>query len=146
LVFGGEADVSLTGFSGTAGDSDANDTIDASVDTLSSLRARLGFANGPILAFLTGGIAYASGDFTINDNIGEFDENSGSGKIGAFGGVVGGGIEVAASRHVSMRVEGLYYFFDERIDTSDFTDDSDEGDYFGIDNTFVVRAALNFRL
>jgi opacity protein-like surface antigen len=146
LVFGVEADASLAGLSGQTADDGGDDVIEAKIDVLATVRGRLGLATGPVLLYATGGLAYAGGSFTLIDDLGEGDENSGTVSLSTFGGVVGAGVEFAASQKVSLRVEGLYYMFGGEVDTSDLTDDSDDGDFLALDNVFVIRGGINFRL
>jgi outer membrane immunogenic protein len=146
MVYGVEADVSFTGISDDVGDDDGDDRIAADIDVLASLRARVGVASGHVLGYVTGGLAYAAGTFTVTDDLDDVSENSGSTRMDTFGGVVGGGVEVGVGRNASVRLEGLYYVFGREIDTSGLTDDSDDGDFLALQSVGVIRAAVNFRL
>jgi outer membrane immunogenic protein len=146
LVFGIETDLSLTKIDDSVGDDDGDDVISAELDYLASLRARIGGASGPALFYATLGLALSGGVFTVIDELGEDDEESGSLRWNTVGGVVGGGVELAAGEHMSFRVEGLYYMFGEEFDTSELTDESDDGDFLALDNLWAIRAAVNFRL
>lgn len=146
LVFGIEADVSFTDFSDETADGEGDDIIEADIDFLASLRLRGGLAHDRLLVYGTGGLAYVSGEYTIIDDKGDVDENSGDVDIDSIGGVVGGGLEWAAMDNVSFRVEGLYYFFDDEEDTSDVTDDSDPDDFLELQDIWVIRGGINFLL
>ncbi len=62
---------------------------------------------------------------------------------GEVGFVIGTGLDVKLTEHVSIGMEGLYYFFDD--DKVDFFVDEDRVDDTDIDNDFaVVRARLSF--
>jgi outer membrane immunogenic protein len=88
------------------------------VDTLVSIRGRLGYAIGPTLLYGTGGVAFfGEGDV--------FDEDSDTGYV------VGGGLERKLTRNVSLGVEGLYYSFEDEV-----TDDEI--------NFWAVRARATF--
>jgi outer membrane immunogenic protein len=147
LVIGIEADISFTDFKDDVADNDGNDIIEADIDLLASLRLRAGLAHDRLLIYGTGGVAYASGEFTVIDDQGiEGEENSGDADIDSFGGVVGGGLEWAAMDNVSLRIEGLYYVFDDEEDTSDLTDDSDPDDFLELEDIWVIRGGINILL
>jgi outer membrane immunogenic protein len=143
IVFGVEADISFTDFSGDADDADGFDVVEADVDFLASLRARLGFAADTLLIYATGGLAYADGKFKITDS--DQAVQKASFDIDEFGFVVGGGLEWAASEHATLRIEGLYYGFGHEEDISDATDDADEEDFLELKDVIVVRAGANWR-
>ncbi len=94
------------------------------LDYLASLRARLGYARGSLLVYLTGGIAFAGFDaqdvtitkqrrrgtkqYTFQDE----DDNR-------IGFVVGAGAEYKLRPNMSIGVEGLYYDFGDSTKTWD---------------------------
>lgn len=144
FVWGLEADISLTDLKDDVGDDGGNDRIEFDLDALASLRLRAGIAADRALFYVTGGVAYASGEFTVIDDAGP-GEDTGSVDLDAFGGVVGGGAAFAISDNASLRLEGLYYIFDEEKDTSNLTSDSDDGDSLSLEDVFVIRAGLDWR-
>jgi outer membrane immunogenic protein len=126
------------------GDEGGNDRIEFELDALASLRLRAGIAADRALIYVTGGLAYASGEFTVIDDAGP-GQDTGSVDLDSFGGVVGGGAAFAISDNASLRLEGLYYIFDDEKDTSDLTSDSDDGDSLSLEDVFVIRAGLDWR-
>jgi outer membrane immunogenic protein len=138
IVFGIEADVSFPDWNdtvnncGNSGGCTSNATLD--VDLLASLRGRLGFAFDRTMIYATGGVAYEDSEWEQrNSDPDDYD-------LSGFGGVVGAGIEHAVFDNVSVRVEGLYYFFDEDedIDKGEFTD----GDNVEISDAWVIRGGV----
>ena len=107
LVFGIEAEASLVDASDTIYDSmsDAhrhpNNTIKTSSDYAGTVRARLGYAAGRFLPYLTAGVAGANAKVSATD--GPLSES-------AFlvGWTVGGGIEYALNKNWSVRAEYLH--------------------------------------
>ena len=80
------------------------------------------------------------------DNKGGKGQNQGSLSFTSWGGVVGAGVEHKFTQNVSMRLEGLYYFFDSvQHSTSHLTKDSDKHDYVALNSAAVVQLGLNFR-
>lgn len=91
--------------------------LNREIDLEASLRARAGFASGPMLIYATGGIAYADIDRTLEttNTANSFtlsDEDKGS-----WGWVAGGGLEFKLMQNVSLGAEYLY----SRYDDDDFT-------------------------
>jgi outer membrane immunogenic protein len=79
-------------------------------DVLASLRARLGLAFGRSLIYATGGLAYTKGTF-----VGISPDNTQTlGKFSKWGSVWGGGIEWKGAPNFSVRLEGLWYHFDDK--------------------------------
>lgn len=145
IVVGIEADASFTDFSGDTED-DQNDIVEAKLDYLASLRARAGFTLDNILVYATGGVAYANGKYKLIDDAADFDDaESFNLKIDEFGYVVGGGIEWAATETVSLRVEGLYYGFGDKVGLDEDDPDVDEDDYLEFKDLYVVRGGVSFR-
>ncbi len=145
IVLGVEADISFTDFAGDTVD-DQSDIVEAKLDYLASLRARAGFALDNLLIFATGGVALAKGQFKVTDDAGDpDDEERFSEKINEWGYVVGGGVEWAATEMVSLRVEGLYYGFDHKINLNEDLPDVDEDDTLEFNDVYVVRAGVNLR-
>lgn len=145
FLWGIEGDLSLTEIDGdSTSDIGGDDRLEYDLNVLASLRLRAGVVLDSLLLHLTGGVSYVNADFDIIDNQGALDENSGNVDYNAFGGVVGAGAALAMSDNWSIRVDGLYYLFNEEEDTSHVTDDSDPGDFLAIDNVFVIRGGIDF--
>jgi outer membrane immunogenic protein len=146
FLLGIEADVSFLDFEDEVADNEGNDIIEVDLDFLASLRLRGGAALDRVLVYATGGVAYAGGEYTLIDDAGTGDENSGDVDIDAFGGVVGGGLEWAVTDGLSLRAEGLYFFFDDEEDTSDVTNDSDPDDFLELEDVWMIRGGINLLL
>lgn len=141
FVVGLEADIALLNISENAFEpEDASEETTAELDSLSSLRARAGFAMDNVLFYGTAGVAYAVGDYRIVD-----DDEKGSVSLDQVGLAVGGGVEWGATENISLRAEGLYYAFNGREDTSDLTSDADPDDFIELNDIFVARLGASFR-
>ncbi len=92
MVFGAEADLSLTGIDRGAFNN----------DYLGSVRARLGYGFDRVLIYATGGFAYAGGEFG-----GVIDRTH-------YGYALGFGLEGTITSNVSVRLEYLYSDFGTR--------------------------------
>ncbi len=116
--------------------------MDAELNYLASARLRVGYAmEGGWLPYLTGGVALAGYEIFIDeedDETADLDET-------AFGGVVGGGVEVMLYENWSLRAEGLYYFFDDETSLDGVTSFAEDGDFFSLEDVIVGRIGLNFR-
>lgn len=139
LVLGIEADFTWVGFEDSYENANG-DWLSGDVDYLASVRARAGYAMDDILLYATGGVA-----FTEAKAHGEQHGNNDEVKFDDIGGVVGGGVEWAASDLVSLRAEGLYYFFGDKEDASDWHSAQD-GEELEFDDAFVVRVGASLHL
>ncbi|MGE3226211.1 MAG: outer membrane protein, partial [Parvibaculaceae bacterium] len=117
-----------------------SDRILGDVDYLASIRARAGYAMDEILIYATGGVAFTEAKIK-GEQHGNFDKA----KFNDVGGVVGGGLEWAASDMVSLRAEGLYYFFGDDEDVSDWHSAND-GEEFEFDDAFILRVGASIHL
>lgn len=142
LVLGIEADFTWAGFDDSANEAGGSggDRINGDVDYLASIRARAGYAMDDILVYATGGVAFTEAEIE-GEQHGNFD----NAKFNDVGGVVGGGVEWAASDMVSLRAEGLYYFFGDKEDVSDWHSAYD-GEEFEFDDAFVLRVGASIHL
>lgn len=142
LVIGVEADISGSDVSGDTQFTGffAPSTTDAGYDVnwLATIRGRLGFTAGKFLVYGTGGVAYAD----IESN---FQVGGGAGRPGGTfsetrqGYVVGGGLEYALSRNISLKAEYLY------IELEDKEYRLTSG-WFGSDLTLeTARIGVNYR-
>ncbi|MEP0519044.1 MAG: outer membrane protein [Hyphomicrobiales bacterium] len=108
LVFGIEGDLAATDLKETSGG------VTLESDLTGSIRGRVGYAFDRILAYGTGGVAFA--DVSASDGT-VSDDNWHSGYV------VGAGIEAAMSENVLARVEYLYTDFgDETYNLTTATD------------------------
>jgi outer membrane immunogenic protein len=90
----------------------------SNVDSLASIRGRLGVAvdeGQRALLYATAGFAWADADATFYSS-GRASDTQVSFDYDDVGGVVGGGVEWAASQSIRIRAEGLYYWFDDKAD------------------------------
>jgi outer membrane immunogenic protein len=110
------------------------------VDYLASIRARAGYAMDDILVYATGGVAFTEAKID-----GEQHGFSDDAKFNDVGGVAGGGLEWAASDMLSLRAEGLYYFFGDKQDISDWHSANDD-DEFEFEDAFVLRLGASIHL
>ncbi len=146
VVLGVEADVTFVDWQDTivvsATSGDLTIGISGDVDLLWSVRARLGFAVDRALVYATGGVAFSDADWAVNG-----EDGSGSVDFDDVGGVVGGGVELAVKDWLTFRLEGLYYIFDDRIDTAGIVDPEslDTGDFAEFDDAYVIRVGVSFR-
>lgn len=135
-VLGVEADLSFSDAKASA-----YDLIESRLETLSTLRARLGYSFGPTLVYLTGGVAF--GDPKVKDLLGLGLETKGRGT----GWVAGSGVEHAFTSQVIGRVEYLYADFGKARHSVPFvvgtaTGGQTESVSF---NLSAVRAALAYK-
>jgi outer membrane immunogenic protein len=164
IVFGIEGDISFIGgldndaFPATTADETTGIGLDN--DFLASVRARLGWADNNVMFYVTGGVAWYEGELSVKEDWEgckqEFDWMTDPAcdlDISETGGVVGAGIEWAPWQNVSIRAEGLYYFFDDRTKLCDWDDcnpdnwklvEADTGDFFELDDALVARVGINF--
>ena len=137
LVFGIEADATATNVSGTILARRTSDGgASAAVDLLGSVRARAGVAFDKTLVYGTAGIATgnATGATFETPDSSQFDRFA----FSKLGGVVGAGVEYAISDKFSVRLEGLYYVFDDSVDISG-NGSGRTGDVATFNSAFSVR-------
>ncbi len=108
FVIGIEADASLA----TLGGSDLLVLYDVEdrLESLLSLRARLGVASGPFLAYGTLGVAAGNSSFSSEiSDIGKGSPTTATGSGFATGVIGGGGVEYAMTENISLKGEALVY-------------------------------------
>ena len=149
IVIGIEGDLTFTGFEDEddipcAGDCESSredgDHQVGEVDFLASVRGRLGFAFDRALIYGTGGVAFTQASWETHQH-----GNDDKAKFNDLGGVVGGGFEYAATDAISVRAEGLYYFFGDKQSVSDFHS-AETGESVEFDDAFVVRVGASWHL
>lgn len=142
IIFGIEADVNFNPNGWDAyGATDSDDEWQtASVDVLGSIRGRLGLASGNAQYYLTGGVAMSDAEWVSTR-----DGNVDTAEFNDIGGVVGAGLELKVSEHMSIRGEGLYYFFNDSVNVDDFYEgDSDES--VELENIMIFRVGASWHL
>ncbi len=112
----------------------------ADIDWFSTLRGRVGYAAGPTLLYVTGGLAFADVDYSVSGTNGPTSFAMSNGSI-ETGYTVGGGLEWAFAPNWSLKSEYLY------VDLGDQTVTSPGGTFrSSTDLDFhTVRAGLNYR-
>ena len=143
IVLGIEGDITFTDWSDSKSPSVDYETLSGNINFLASLRGRVGIAFDDILLFGTGGFAMADADYKQN-----YDGTTQTWDFKKLGGVVGGGAEWAMSDNFSLRAEGLYYFLNDRKDTSNFNGCCpSSADFVKFEDAFVIRVggSLYFR-
>lgn len=150
FVLGIEADGSFMDWSGVAHSVESSDEVTAEMDFLGSVRARIGMPLGAdrrVLAYATGGLAFADASATVWED-GRVSDDPLSSKTYDFddlGGVVGGGVEWAATEQFRVRIESLYYFFDDKHDiVEDEGFSAEEGDFVELENAWAVRVGASW--
>lgn len=152
LVFGAEGDFSFGKLDdqieiverGNIFGSPYTDTtrFDVQFEKLASLRARIGYAAGPLQIFATGGVAWSWVELSFFDSFTLGGRTIVSDDVSAkdvlTGWTVGGGVEYKFTQNVSGRVDVQHYRFD---DTFDFAGSQIDG--VEVDLT-VVRGGLTF--
>jgi len=113
-VFGAESDVTVLNWDNSKdiilpGSGNKRHHVNANLSSLSSIRGRLGMTYDRALIYLTGGVAFARSNYE-NIQTSKTAVTFGGRKTDT-GAVVGGGIEWKYSSNLSLRLEGLEYFF-----------------------------------
>jgi outer membrane immunogenic protein len=145
-VYGVEGDVTITPWDNSASipvgpSGKKTHQVSSRLGALSSLRGRLGVAFDRTLVYATGGVAIAQSQY---DNVQTSKvARTFGGRQWDVGGVAGGGIEYKYNSNLSLRLEGLYYFFDSE---EKWTTDTKKGIVLTrtLDNIGVVRLGANW--
>ncbi|HEX6000708.1 MAG TPA: outer membrane beta-barrel protein [Hyphomicrobiaceae bacterium] len=167
-VFGLEADVSggeLEASGGRATDEAYNASIwdkkvAMSLDSFGTVRARLGYANGSVMPYLTGGLAWGntSGDLAVTYTPNGYKDANAKAAGTSFasadeshlGWTVGGGVEWKLGGGFSVKAEYLYVDLgsaDYAFKGETYTGAAFDTDSFPADLTFhTVRLGLNYKL
>jgi outer membrane immunogenic protein len=146
LVFGIEGDISFVDWDDSAhalADLDDPDHTRASLDHdfLATVRGRIGWAVDNVMFFVTGGVAFLDSDFKVRD----IDNDYRSSDETYVGGVVGAGLEWGFAENFSVKVEGLYAFFDENESIKDRSEGGGNEGSLNIDNAVIARVGFNWR-
>nr|WP_299642518.1 outer membrane beta-barrel protein [Devosia sp.] len=127
------------------------DTADERLESLLTLRARLGITQGPVMAYGTLGLA--GGNAGYSATVVDFGKGPpvpyAPAEASAFvTGVVGGvGVEVAVNESISLKAEALMYQMSSLHASGDSDTDDPEGGAFDSEYTpsgMVIRTGINF--
>jgi outer membrane immunogenic protein len=135
LVYGLEGDLSVGGPEGRRTFPVSGLDAESRARWTTSVRGRLGYAFTSMMIYATGGFAFASHDFSLNDGLTSMRVSETH-----LGYVVGAGLEWKVAPQMSLRGEALHYSFGEK--SYDFAGDKVPT---RLDNT-IVRAGLTFHL
>lgn len=143
ILIGIEGDITFTDWEDTANSPPTSTTagIRGVVDLLASVRGRLGITRDNWLFYITGGVAFADAHAKAHYD-GAVEKNNHN----AVGGVFGGGIEVALTDMISLRGEGLYYFFNNRNSIAPGSNPGLAGDFTRLDGAYVIRGGVSISL
>ena len=138
FVLGAEADIAWSDVGGSDPCPNPVVSCEAEVDWLGSVRARAGFGLAQVLAYGTGGMAFAAAEFDTSGGlpVPGFDETF-------VGWTIGAGLEAALWRNWSAKLEYLFY------DLGDET--ARVGDISGLSRTeldlefHTIRLGVNYR-
>lgn len=157
IVFGAEADVSWTDLSSARtflpypkNPGSPAWEIENQLDMLGTVRGRLGFANGPVLVYATGGLAWGNVESNIQPVYkggfvsahGNFDETH-------IGYAIGGGVEWMLARNWTIKAE--YLFIDLGKEDYAYVGTTVDGrpydtDHYNPSLTIqTIRAGLNYK-
>jgi hypothetical protein len=122
-VYGVEIDGTWTGLDKGRTDGEG-DTQKSKITSLASARGRLGVVAENKMFFITAGVGYVRGKFQVNE--GGVPASVSYSQVVP---VLGSGVEWAFAPNWLLRVEGLTYLADKRINTSALTGDSEPEDF-----------------
>ena len=147
LVYGLEADYSWTDMSDSLVDNDT-DTQRVSADWFSTIRGRFGVTTGPMLVYLTAGVAFTEVDLNVEINSTNNPDQLSTSETGI---AYGAGVEYVIMDGVTLKGEFMHLDFDIAFVTGlgsrlDQLNDGDAGDNFSINGIDVVRIGLNAKL
>ena len=147
FVYGIEADYVWTDMSDQLVDLDT-DTQRVSADWFSTIRARFGVTTGPMLVYLTGGVAFTEVDLDVEINSINNPDRLSTSETGL---AYGAGVEYIVMNGVTLKGEFLHFDFDKAYVTNlgsrlDQLNDGDAGDNFSIKGIDVVRIGMNVSL
>jgi outer membrane immunogenic protein len=136
ILLGIEADAAWGNINGREVVAFGPTEVTQSLDSLGSVRARLGFVQGPWLFYATGGWAWANGERTA---FGPLVDDSDSANFSGW--TVGAGVEVALSQKLSVKAEYKYYDFG----SADYFDGTPGASTLDV-TAHAVTVGLNFKL
>jgi len=149
-LFGIEGDWSWMDLNSVAQSPSSSEQVTGEVDSLYSIRGRLGVAvdhDQRAMLYATAGVAWADADATVYES-GRGDSSGGvEFSFDDVGGVVGGGVEWAASQSIRVRAEGLYYWFDDNKDIfarCGTACEADAGDNVEFEDVYTFRVGASY--
>jgi opacity protein-like surface antigen len=103
------------------------------------------------LLYVTAGVAWADADGTLYTSGRASSTTNPSFSFDDAGGVIGGGVEWAASQSLRVRAEGLYYWFDDRKDlfaacpnNTNGCSSANPGEFFEFEDVYVFRLGASY--
>jgi outer membrane immunogenic protein len=107
LVYGFEADISAANIRGSFSDSDANFSVQSTINWYGTARLKVGVPVGNSLVYGTGGFAFGGVTTTLNDVYGS-DTITSQVKTTNTGWTIGGGVATAVNSKWVLKAEYLY--------------------------------------
>jgi outer membrane immunogenic protein len=124
-------------------------SMSSNLKWVASIRGRFGYLVTPtLMAYATGGAAWARIDYAANDSNGVDYATSASASPTQDGFVVGGGLEWAATEHWLLRAEYLYYRFGNApnlLGTFPISRGFPSGYSWSATNVNVVRGGVSYK-
>jgi len=96
-------------FGGGFADPDTTYTASERIDWFGTVRGRVGVTAGPVLFYVTGGLAYGHARLNTDLVSGSFFTFPASASVTKAGWTAGGGVEWGFAGNWSVKLEGLYY-------------------------------------
>ncbi len=113
-------------------------------DLLATIRGRVGYADDNLLFYVTGGVAFLDAELSLDEK--SEGAHFGPKDMSTWGGVAGLGMEWGITQSLSAKTEGLFMSFHDFDSLENFGDNGDPGDFVSLDDAFIVRFGLNWRL
>ena len=132
-IAGLEWDMSLAPWDGAEAADHDSVFVSGHLTGVASLRGRLGYALDRTLIYATGGIAFASSNASGGHTL-QYNRKAEL----EIGPVAGAGFEWMATQNVSLRAEGLYYWFDQK------QSGNGGSGFAGISNTWAARVGASW--
>ncbi len=164
LVLGVEADMSYVDWGGREGVFySPNEYVQFNSDRLATLRGRVGYADDNLLFYITGGLSWLKAQIDNSANLGGSylpnpadpaappiytpnpNDPGQKRNINTLGGVAGLGVEWGITQNLSTKIEGQYLFFNDIHDIANLGSEGDAGDFFQLDDAFLVKFGVNYR-
>lgn len=142
-VLGIEADIAASSLNKTNNEfvafSGCNFGFKSKLNSLGTVRGRIGYAFNRTLIYGTGGFAYGRVQNSVNNNSGKSSQQYSSDKV-RYGWTAGGGVEYALTNNWTIRGEVLY------VDLGTETAANGSGCRFGFKNTYTLgRIGMNYK-
>jgi outer membrane immunogenic protein len=135
IVYGVEADAAKASLNDQG-------TYTEGLDSLLTLRARVGLTDGRILYYATAGIGGGEANFSSFQDSGYNTPTAATGSGFVTGPVVGAGVEYALTDNLTLKTEGIAYQFGDLTGTGDTGKATYDADYKP--SGFVLRSGVNF--